>query len=130
MDKIVVSTQEIAAVPRTIGEPIPLEPRLAPVIPWWTKALFSVLVLTLPLLCLLAIILRVAFRNQPPRVKHAWTAFLSTLLIVSGFLTSAAAVLTYSYVPPAPVVSGSLDDLDQRTEFPRLPSDAPMTGAA
>ena len=130
MDKIVVSTREIAAVPRTIGEPVPLEPQLPPVISWWMKALFSLLVVVLPLLCLLAIILRVAFRNQPPRVKHAWTAFLSTLLIISGFLTSAAAVLTMSFVPLPPVVSSSLDELDQRAEFPHLPSDTPMTGSS
>ncbi len=128
MDKIVVSTQELESVPRTLDMPGRVEPKLPSPIPWWAKVAFWPLVLALPLLCLLTIILRVSTRNQPPRVKHAWTAFLSTLLIVSGFLTSAAAVLSVSLVPLPAVVSRSLSDLDERTLYPRLPASTAMNG--
>jgi S1-C subfamily serine protease len=129
MDKIVVSTQELAAIPRVVDDAVRLEPKLPPAIPWWARILFSLLVLVLPVLCLMTIILRISMRNQPPRIKHAWTAFLSTLLIISGFLTSAATVLSVSFVPLPAIVSRALDDLDERTDFPQLPMTTPMTGS-
>jgi S1-C subfamily serine protease len=73
-------------------------------------------------------VLRVSTRNQPSRIKHAWTAFLSTLLIVSGFFTSAAAVLAISLAPLPSVVSRGLSDLDERTLFPHLPTETAMSG--
>ena len=130
MDKITVSTQELAAIPVTVETPGRVEAKLPPVIAWWAKLAFSPLVLVLPLLCLVAIILRASTRNQPPRIKHAWTAFFSTLLIISGFATSAAAVLMISFVPLPAVVSKGLSDLDERSSFPRLPASAPMSGVA
>jgi S1-C subfamily serine protease len=128
MDKITVSTQELAAIPRSVEVPIRMEPKLPPVIPWWAKLAFSCLALILPLLCLVAIVLRASIRNQPPRIKHEWTAFLATLLIISGFLTSASAVLMISFVPLPAVVSKGLSDLDERAIFPHLPATAPMSG--
>lgn len=128
MDKIVVSTQELESVPRTLDAPGRIEPKLPPPISLWVKLAFWPLTLALPLLGLLTIVMRVSTRNQPPRVKHAWTAFLSTLLIVSGFLTSAAAVLMVSLVPLPSVVSKGLSDLDERTLFPNLPAATPMSG--
>ena len=129
MDKIVVTTQELATAPVTIEGPARVAAKLPPVIPWWAKIAFSPLILVLPLLSLVAIILRASIRNQPPRVKHAWTAFLSTLLIISGFLTSGAAVLSVSFVPLPAVVSRGLSDLDERAIYPNLPSADTMSGA-
>ena len=129
MDKIVVSTQELAAVNPVIEGPNRLEPKLPPAVPWWWKLAFVPFVLVLPFLSLLTIILRAAIRNQPARIRHAWTAYLSTLLIISGFLTSAAVVLVGSYVPLPSVVSSALSDLDERTIFPSIPSVTPLTGA-
>ncbi|HXA86544.1 MAG TPA: serine protease [Candidatus Dormibacteraeota bacterium] len=131
MDKIVVTPQELAtAVPRPIDEPARLAPaKLPPVISWWARLAFAPLVFILPLLSLVTIILRVSIRNQPPRVKHSWTAFTSTLLIISGFLTSAAAVLSVSFVPLPAVVSRGLSDLDERAIFPDLPSATTMSGS-
>lgn len=129
MDKIVVSVQEVAAVPRVIDETPRIEPKLPPAVPWWARIAFWFLVPVLPLLCFVVIILRVAIRNQPPRIKHAWTAFMSTLLIVSGFLASIGTVLSISFVPLPAVVSRGLDDLDQRMDYPQLPSATPMSGA-
>jgi S1-C subfamily serine protease len=128
-DKIVVSAGEITGV--TV-EPVAaprIEPKLAPAIPWWARLAMSPLVLFLPLLSIIAIILRVAFRTQPPRTRHAWTAFVSTLLIISGFLTSIASVLVFSFAPIPAIVSTGLSDLDERTEFPELPSKAVLTGS-
>lgn len=130
MDRIVVSSQEIAEVGDLATNAAPLQPKLAPAIHWSLKAAVSILVLFLPLLCLVTIILRVSFRNQSPRIRYAWTAFLATLLTISGFLTSGAAVLVFSLVPLPVIVSSSLDDLDQRQQFPSLPSSAPMNSVA
>jgi S1-C subfamily serine protease len=128
MDKIVVSNQELEAIPRITDGPARLEPKLPPIIPWWAKLVCSPLIAVLPLLCLVTIVLRASTRNQPARVKHAWTAFLSTLLIMSGFLTSAAAVLAVAFVPLPAIVSKGLSDLDERTKFPQLPSVDAMSG--
>jgi S1-C subfamily serine protease len=128
MDKIVVSPQELESVLRTPDPSGRIEPKLPPAISLWVKVAFCPLVLVLPLLCLVTIILRVSTRNQPARVNHAWTAFLSTLLTISGFLTSAAAVLAVSLVPLPSVVSSGLSDLDERTVFPHLPASTPMSG--
>src|SRR5437660_1348201 len=129
MDKIVVTTEELATAPVSIDEPVRVAAKLPPVISWWAKIAFSPLILILPLLSLVAIILRASIRNQPPRVKHAWTAFLSTLLIISGFMTSAAAVLSVSFVPLPAVVSSGLSDLDERAIFPSLQSAHTMAGS-
>ncbi len=129
MDKIVISTQELGEVKPRPDEPSRPEPMLPPVIPWWVRVALAPLVLVMPLLGFVAIILRVATRNQPPRIKHGWTAFLSSLLIVSGFITSAAAVLTVAFVPIPAIVSSALSDLDDRTTFPGMPMAMPMSGS-
>jgi S1-C subfamily serine protease len=89
----------------------------------------SALALVLPLLCVVAVILRVAFRGQPPRVKYAWVSFVSTLLVVSGFLTTIGTVLFFSFVPVPAIVNAGLPDLDERNQFPALPSGTDLTGA-
>jgi S1-C subfamily serine protease len=76
-----------------------------------------------------AIILRVAFRGQAPRIRYAWTAFLSTLLIVSGFLTSAASILLFSFGSVPAIVATGLPELDERTNFPALPANKDLSGA-
>ena len=122
MDKVVISTQEITEIQEVPEQPVHLEPKLTAPIPLWLRLGLSVLVLGLPLLCLLAIILRVAFRTQPPRTRYAWTEYLATLLIISGFLTSIGAVLVFSFVPLPEIVSPGLAELDERIDFPGLPS--------
>jgi len=127
MDKIVISPAEIAITTAPPEQPAQLEPKLAPVIPWWTKALLAPLVLGLPLLCLIAIVLRIAMRNLPPRTRHGWNAFLNTLLITSGLLTSAGTVVVLSFVPLPSVASTGLSELDERVDFPNLPTTSPMS---
>jgi S1-C subfamily serine protease len=129
LDKIVISPSELTEVSEDPGQAARIEPKLPPAITWWGRLLLALLVPFLPLLCLVSIILRVAFRGQPPRTRYAWTAYLSTLLIISGFLTSMALVVAVSLGPIAPsFISTGLSELDERTDFPPLPAHAPLTG--
>lgn len=122
MDKIVISSEEITeakSVSELVGR---VEPKLPPAIPWWVRMVIAPLVVFLPLLCIVSIVLRAALRTQQPRTRYAWTAYLSTLLIISGLLTSVAAVLTFSFAPIPSIVSTGLSELDERTSFPVLPA--------
>lgn len=130
MEKIVISPSEIAQTQAPTEQPAQLEPKLPPVVPLWAKVSMIPLVLALPVLCLVAIVLRVATRGLPPRSRHGWAAFLSTLLIVSGLLSSATAVVLFSFVPLPSVVSSGLSDLDERSDFPSLPVATPMSAKA
>ncbi|HVO58673.1 MAG TPA: serine protease [Dongiaceae bacterium] len=132
MDKIVISPSEITDIKEQPELPpqARLEPKLPPAVPWWARISVGLLVLCLPLLCLVAIILRVAFRGQTPRIRHAWTSFLSTLLIISGFLTTASTVLFISLGNvDIPLAANGLAELDERTDYPALPAAADLNGA-
>ena len=104
-----------------------LEPKLTAPVPRWAKIAIAPLILILPLLCVVAIVLRVAMRNLPPRTRDAWTALLATLLISSGLITSVTAVLSVSLAPLPSFVGAGLSELDDRMDFPALPKDAPMS---
>jgi len=126
MEKIVISSGEISET-RLLPEQIRPEPKLQPVVPLWAKFSLSPLMMVLPLLCLVTIVLRVAMRSLPPRTRHGWTAFLGTLLVASGLVTSVSAVLFFSFVPLPSLVSSGLSELDERTDFPPLPASTPMS---
>ncbi len=134
VEKVVVSLDEIdktvvqddaANAPAAALKPLP------PAIPLWSKITLSVLALTLPLLCIVTVVLRVAFRSQPPRDRNAMTSFLSTLLVISGLLTTVAFVLVLSLSPlPIPgVVNAGLPELDERMDFPSLTANAVLSSA-
>ena len=129
MDKIVISPDELTEIQPEPGQVVRPEPKLPPAIAWWGRVAPIALVPLLPLLCLVTIILRVALRGQPPRTRHAWTAYLSTLLVISGILTSLAVVVVFSLGPLPAVVSSGLAELDERTDYPPLPKTGTMTGA-
>ena len=129
MDKIVISPNEITEIEEGPGLSARVEPKLPPAVPWWARMSVGILVLFLPLLCLVAIILRVAFRGQTPRIRYAWTSFLSTLLIISGFLTSAASVLLFSFGSVPAIVGTGLAELDEKTNFPTLPAAKDLSGS-
>ena len=128
MDKIVISSADLTDIQPEPEQVVRLEPKLPPAIPWWGRLGPIVLLPVLPLLCLVTIILRVALRGQPPRTRHAWTAYLSTLLVISGILTSLAVVVVFSLGPLPSVVSSGLAELDERSEYPRLPKNGTMSG--
>src|ERR1700733_9977179 len=128
-DRVVVSSEEIEQI-----KPVPNAPpssfnRLPSPVPWWARITLSPLVLVLPVLCAVAVILRIAFRTQPPRVKYAWASFLSTLLVISGLLTTVAGVLTVSFAPIPALVNTGLPELDERSQFPSLPSPTNLSSA-
>jgi len=129
VDKIVISSGELTEIQPEPEQTLRFEPKLPPAIPWWGRLGPIVLVPVLPVLCLVTIILRVALRGQPPRTRHAWTAYLSTLLVISGILTSLAVVVVFSLGPLPSVVSSGLAELDERSEYPRLPKDGTMSGS-
>jgi hypothetical protein len=82
MDKIVISSVEVAETMVSAEQSARSEPKLLPVVPRWAKVSMAPLILVLPILCLVAIVLRTAMRNLPPRTRHGWTAFLNTLLVL------------------------------------------------
>ncbi|MGA7926602.1 MAG: hypothetical protein WCA20_11425 [Candidatus Sulfotelmatobacter sp.] len=111
MEKIVISSAEVAETQSPADQPGRLEPKLTPVVPRWAKWVLAPLVLLLPLLCLVAIVLRAAMRGLPPRTRHEWTSLLATLLIVSGMVTSLATVLVFSFAPLPSVAGAGLSEL-------------------
>ena len=127
MEKIVISPAEVAETEMPVEQPAKLETKLTPAVPPWMKWVLAPAVLVLPLLCVVAIVIRVAMRGLPPRTRHAWTSLMATLLIVSGLLTSVATVLIFSFEPLPSVAATGLSELDERTAFPTLPSPAPMS---
>src|SRR6516225_1489602 len=114
MDKIVISSAEVAQTEVSADAPARLESKLPPAIPPWAKWALAPLVLVLPLLCVVAVVLRAAMRTLPPRNRHAWTTLLATLLIVSGLLTSAATVVFFSIAPLPPLTEMGLSVLDEK----------------
>jgi S1-C subfamily serine protease len=128
-DRVVVSSEEIEQIKPALNAPPSAFNRLPSPVPWWARISLSLLVLVLPVLCAVAVILRIAFRNQPPRVKYAWVSFLSTLLVVSGILTTAGTVLVVSFAPIPALVNTWLSELDERTQFPALPSATDLSSA-
>ena len=128
-DRVVVSSEEIEQIKPAPNAPPSSFNRLPSPVPWWARISLSLLVLVLPVLCAVAVILRIAFRNQPPRVKYAWVSFLSTLLVVSGILSTAGTVLLVSFAPIPALVNTGLSELDERTQFPALPSATDLSSA-
>lgn len=126
MEKIVISPAEVAETQAPADQPARLEPKLPSAVPRWAKWALAPLALLLPLLCLVAIVLRVAMRGLPPRTRHEWTSLLATLLIVSGMMTTVATVLFFSFAPVPSMAGAGLSELDEQT-FPSLPAAVPMS---
>jgi len=127
MERIVVSRGEIAQIGSSADEPGGVSAKLPPAIPLWAKLCLSPLILVLPLLCIFVIVLRIAVRGMPPRNRFAWVSFFSTLLAMSGLLTSAAAVVAFCIGPTPSMISQGLSELDSRTQFPSLPAAADLS---
>jgi S1-C subfamily serine protease len=66
-------------------------------------------------------------RTLPPRTRDAWDSYLASLLIVSGLLSSVAALLIFSFAPLPSVVGAGVSELDEQAEFPSLPTTVPMS---
>lgn len=126
MEKIVISTAEVAETQVPSDLSLRLESKLSPAVPGWAKWALAPLVLFLPLLCLVAIVLRVAMRGLPPRTRYGWTSLIASLLIASGLITTVATVLAFSFAPLPSVAGAGLSELDEQT-FPSLPAATAMS---
>jgi S1-C subfamily serine protease len=132
MDHIVITPQEIAKTPAP--SPAPQEPRSAPrlpsPVPIWAHFLLIPLVLVLPLLSLVSLVIKVTVRKQAPRARQAWSSYLLTLLIISGFFSTVMVVLSFSlsWAPAPDAVGAALSGLDERGNFPALPAERTMSG--
>lgn len=122
MEKIVIGTKEIGAVELPRGEAVHEKVKLELAIGWGARIGMSPLVLILPVLCLVTLAMRLAMRGLPPRTRYAWTSFLSSLLVVSGIINSAAVAVAIYRVPQTASLSKTLAELDSRASYPSLPS--------
>jgi len=129
MEKLVVTDSEVREV-RVPVDSAPASPKIQGSIPIWARLLMFTTVLVLPLLCLLSVVIRIALRATAPRTREAWNAYLNTLLVTSALLTMATGVFLYSAFPvPPQSISAGIADLDERVNFPKLPSGLEMKGA-
>lgn len=122
-----MSRGELAQIHSLPDGPGEVLSKLPPAIPLWAKFCLSPLVLVLPLLCVVTVVLRIAVRGMPPRNRFAWVSFFSTLLAISGLLTSIAVVIVFSVGPTPSAISEGLSELDSRTQFPNLPAAADLS---
>src|SRR5579864_2083184 len=132
MDRIVITTQEIGK------NPVPVVPLQGPVpparlpnpVPLWVRIVLVLLGPFLPLLALAALIAKVTVRRQTPRAVQAWSSYMLTMLIISGFLSTILVVLgiSLSWAPAPDIVGAALAGLDERSSFPVLPVARTMTG--
>ena len=141
MDRIVITTQEVDTVPQPeTAAPLPAvpivqgmpvaKPALPSPVPLVARLLLAPLVLVLPVLSLVALIMKVTVRKQSPRAVQAWWSYLLTLLIISGFFTTIFVLLGVSLnlAPTPDVVGSALSSLDDRSSFPDLPVSQAMNG--
>jgi len=129
LERVVVSAEEITHLKPVVDAPPSTFEKLPSPVPWWARVCMFALVPFLPILAVVTVVLRVAFRSQPRNIRFAWVSFMSTLLIVSGLLTSAAAVVTISFAPIPAIVSDGLPDLDERHQFSVLPSKSVLSSS-
>src|SRR5262249_5314651 len=130
MDPIVITTQEVAQTQIPVQGAPEVRPKVPNPVPLWARLLLVPLVLVLPVLSLVALILRVSVRGQVPRLRQSWASYLLTLLIISGLFSTILAVLTisFSWAPAPDAISSALADLDERGAFPTLPTSRVMSG--
>jgi S1-C subfamily serine protease len=122
LDHVSVSSEEVTQIEDGAYPPYSLWGGRPSGIPRWAMVTLSPAVAILPLLCLLIVVSRVAIRDQQLYVKYAWVCFFSTLLIISGTVSSVAAVIFLSLPRMPVVVSRNIPDFDERKSYPHLPS--------
>jgi S1-C subfamily serine protease len=125
--KVVISASEVDSVTLPAD---PLQPaKVRRPIPIWARLIMLPLILVMPLLAIVALVMRIALRATPPRTQQAWHSYLMALLIASSLVSTLGVILLFSYVPlPPQAISLGLPELDERSEFPALPVSDRMTG--
>ncbi len=125
MDKIKITTEEVAHVP---APPPPLpqqEHGRVRLIPIWLRILSSLLVLFPPLLYVVTLAVLPSMRKRPIELKHAWAVHLCCLLVASGILWFVVGLVIglAAPEPAAPEQSASLNI----SEFPTVPADTQLS---
>jgi S1-C subfamily serine protease len=130
MDPIVITSQEVAQTQIPAQGAPDVRAKVPNPVPLWARLLLAPLVLALPLLCLVALVLRVSVRGQAPRLRQSWASYLLTLLIISGLFSTILGILaiSFSWAPAPDAISSALTDLDERGSFPALPTSRVMSG--
>jgi S1-C subfamily serine protease len=132
MDRIVITEQEVSTpiASASLLEPQPTSPGLPNPVPLWARLLLAPLTLLLPVLCLVALVLKLVLRKRSPREVQAWWSYLLMLLIISGLFSTVLTVLSVSlsWAPVPDAVGVALSGLDERSNFPSLPAAATMSG--
>lgn len=127
MSKIVISSSEVDSV--ALPADIALPPKLPAPIPLWARLVMVPLIVVLPLLAIIALVMRIALRATPPRTQQAWQSYLLSLMVAGTFVFTVTAVIAFSYMPSPPqAISAGLSELDERSNFPTLPTPDQMAG--
>ena len=122
LEHVAVSSEELTHIEERGAGPYFLpDSRKDARLPGWAVIAFLPAVVFLPLLCLLTTVSRIVLRARPLAVKYAWGGFFSTLLIVSGALTSVGAAIFFSLPRMPAVLSTNVPDFDERENYPHLP---------
>ena len=127
------STERIVITSAEVLRPIAPVVR-ARAVPVWGLVLLIVLTPFLPLLCLAAICIRVAFRGRELRVRAAWDSLLCTLLVVSAFVALAGFAFLWTFTRSSGMataetiqVAAGPDALDDAAALPSLPTASEMS---
>jgi hypothetical protein len=111
MDKLIVSSEEVASVAETLPSTL-AAPRLPEVLPLAARILLTPLVFVMPLLSFAAITVWLTVRRKEPRVRFAWAQYFCILFVISGIINSAAVgffLFTLTAPAPRPAVPFVLD---------------------
>jgi S1-C subfamily serine protease len=126
MDKLVVSSEEVASVAETLPADL-ATPRLPAPLPKTWRVLLAPLAFVLPALCFATIIIWLLTRRKEPRVRHAWMQYCCALLVISGIGSSIVAGFAFFMLTspaPRPAVPFALDT---QVELPGSLSTEPLT---
>ncbi len=122
MDKIVISSEEVASVDVSVP-PALAQAKMSPPIPWAIWIFLCPLVFVLPLLCLVAAVAQIATRRSIPRIRQAWLGVLCLLLTLSGLLTTVALV-GIAFLAPVALETAAVEGWKVK-----LPHQTPAAGA-
>ncbi len=93
-----------------------------PAIPVGARLATLPLILFLPLLCLVALAIRLAMRSRLPRIQLAWAKWMNTLLVASGLLSTLLFSMAYFVGPRPSWQSSPMPVMQFEGTYPMLPT--------
>lgn len=128
MDKLVVSSEEVASVAEVVPSDL-AAPKLPRAISWVGQLMLAPLVLVLPLLCVATAGIWLGTRRKEPRVRYAWAQYCCLLLVISGLIASVATGLFFflSMAPVHPAAAPVPFALDSPLQLPAPSSEKPLS---